>query len=79
MLDAVAAGVTPTDLRRLANTAVALGSLDLVGVGQAVLDRTVDYTKLSSLTDLLPGLFEPRCGADVAASWLEQTWEEIGE
>jgi len=33
-------------LRRLANTAVALGSLDLVGVGQAVVDRTVAYTKL---------------------------------
>ncbi len=46
VLDAVAAGVIPTALRRLANTAVALGSLDLVGVGQAVLDRTVDYTKL---------------------------------
>lgn len=39
-------GVTVPGLRRLANTAVALGSLDLVGVGQAVLDRTVDYTKL---------------------------------
>ncbi|OBH04255.1 acyl-CoA dehydrogenase [Mycobacterium sp. E2699] len=33
-------------LRRVANTAVALGSLDLVGVGQAVLERTVEYTKL---------------------------------
>ncbi|SPM27050.1 acyl-CoA dehydrogenase family protein [Mycobacterium terramassiliense] len=33
-------------LRRVANTAVAMGSLDLVGVGEAVLDRTVDYTKL---------------------------------
>jgi alkylation response protein AidB-like acyl-CoA dehydrogenase len=33
-------------MRRLANAAVALGSLDLVGVGQAVLDRTVEYTKL---------------------------------
>ncbi|MGO9383788.1 MAG: acyl-CoA dehydrogenase family protein [Mycobacterium sp.] len=33
-------------LHRLANTAVALGSLDLVGVGQAVVDRTVAYTKL---------------------------------
>jgi alkylation response protein AidB-like acyl-CoA dehydrogenase len=33
-------------LRRVANTAVALGALDLVGVGQAVLDRTVDYTTL---------------------------------
>ena len=44
--DAALAGVSPTALRRLANTAVALASLDLVGVGQAVLDRTVDYTKL---------------------------------
>lgn len=33
-------------LRRLANAAVALGSLDLVGVGQAVLERTVEYTTL---------------------------------
>jgi alkylation response protein AidB-like acyl-CoA dehydrogenase len=38
--------VAPLALRRVANTAVALGSLDLVGVGQAVLDRTVEYTKL---------------------------------
>ncbi|MGN6336269.1 acyl-CoA dehydrogenase family protein [Mycobacterium sp.] len=47
-VDAAAAldGVTAPALRRLANTAVALGSLDLVGVGEAVLDRTVDYTKL---------------------------------
>ncbi|OBG38879.1 acyl-CoA dehydrogenase family protein [Mycobacterium sp. E3198] len=33
-------------LRRVANIAVTLGSADLVGVGEAVLDRTVDYTKL---------------------------------
>jgi alkylation response protein AidB-like acyl-CoA dehydrogenase len=33
-------------LRRVANASVALGSLDLVGIGQAVLDRTVEYTKL---------------------------------
>jgi alkylation response protein AidB-like acyl-CoA dehydrogenase len=44
--DAALDGVTTPALRRLANTAVALGSLDLVGVGQAVLERTVDYTKL---------------------------------
>lgn len=43
---AVLDGATAPALRRLANTAVALGSLDLVGVGGAVLDRTVDYTKL---------------------------------
>ncbi|MGA7053528.1 MAG: acyl-CoA dehydrogenase family protein, partial [Mycobacterium sp.] len=39
-------GVAPPALRRIANAAVALGSLDLVGVGQAVLDRTVDYIKM---------------------------------
>ncbi len=39
-------GVAQSALRRVANTAVALGSLDLVGIGQAVVDRTVDYTKL---------------------------------
>jgi alkylation response protein AidB-like acyl-CoA dehydrogenase len=33
-------------LRRTANAAVALTSLDLVGVGEAVLDRTVAYTTL---------------------------------
>jgi alkylation response protein AidB-like acyl-CoA dehydrogenase len=40
------AGITEPALRRIANTAVALGSLDLVGIGQAVLDRTVEYTQL---------------------------------
>jgi len=40
------AGITEPALRGVANTAVALGSLDLVGIGQAVLDRTVEYTKL---------------------------------
>ncbi|OBG79462.1 acyl-CoA dehydrogenase family protein [Mycobacterium sp. E3305] len=44
--DALIGDVTEPALRRVANTAVALGSLDLVGVGQAVIDRTVDYTKL---------------------------------
>lgn len=44
--DAVLGEAAQSALRRVANTAVALGSLDLVGVGQAVLDRTVDYTKL---------------------------------
>lgn len=33
-------------LRRVANAAVALGSLDLVGAAQAVLERTVEYTSL---------------------------------
>ena len=44
--DATAGHHDGVALRRMANTAVALGSLDLVGVGQAVLERTVDYTKL---------------------------------
>jgi alkylation response protein AidB-like acyl-CoA dehydrogenase len=38
------AGLADQDLRRVANAAVALLSLDLVGVGEAVLQRTVDYT-----------------------------------
>jgi alkylation response protein AidB-like acyl-CoA dehydrogenase len=38
------AGLAEHDLRRVANAAVALLSLDLVGVGEAVLQRTVDYT-----------------------------------
>ncbi|BCZ24581.1 acyl-CoA dehydrogenase family protein [Mycobacterium senriense] len=45
-VDAALDGVTAPALRRLANIAAALGSLDLVGVGLAALDRTVDYTKL---------------------------------
>lgn len=44
--DALVGDVARSALRRVANTAVALGSLDLVGIGQAVVDRTVDYTKL---------------------------------
>lgn len=44
--DSEHAGLAGPQLRRVANTAVALGSLDLVGIGQAVVDRTVDYTKL---------------------------------
>lgn len=44
--DALLGSVDPPPLRRVANAAVALLSLDLVGVGQAVLDRTVEYTTL---------------------------------
>jgi alkylation response protein AidB-like acyl-CoA dehydrogenase len=43
---AVLGEVDDDALRRLANTAVALSSLDLVGVGEAALARTVDYVKL---------------------------------
>jgi alkylation response protein AidB-like acyl-CoA dehydrogenase len=38
-------GLPEVALRQVANTAVTLLSLDLVGVGEAVLQRTVDYTK----------------------------------
>ncbi len=38
--------VDPARLRRVANAIVALDCLDLVGVGEAVIDRTVDYTKV---------------------------------
>jgi alkylation response protein AidB-like acyl-CoA dehydrogenase len=38
------AGIADDELRRVANAGVALMSLDLVGVGEAVLQRTVDYT-----------------------------------
>jgi alkylation response protein AidB-like acyl-CoA dehydrogenase len=41
---AVLGDLDEQDLRRVANAAVALLSLDLVGVGEAVLQRTVDYT-----------------------------------
>ncbi len=44
--DALVGGASPADLRGVANTAVALNSLDLVGVGQAVVDRTVEYTTM---------------------------------
>ena len=37
-------GLATEDLRRVANTATALLSLDLAGVGEAVLERTVEYT-----------------------------------
>ena len=47
--DVVVDGVTSVDeqqLRRLTNAVVALHCLDLAGVGEAVIDRTVDYTKM---------------------------------
>jgi alkylation response protein AidB-like acyl-CoA dehydrogenase len=38
--------VDPAQRRRLANAVVALDCLDLVGVGEAVIDRTVEYTTM---------------------------------
>ena len=46
ILDGDDAGLRVDDLRRVANAAVALLCLDLVGVGEAVLARTVDYTTM---------------------------------
>ncbi|MET0700865.1 MAG: acyl-CoA dehydrogenase family protein [Mycobacterium sp.] len=39
-------GLGADELRRVANAGVALLSLDLVGVGEAVLERTVDYVNM---------------------------------
>jgi alkylation response protein AidB-like acyl-CoA dehydrogenase len=39
-------GLAEQDLRRVANAAVALQCLDLVGVAEEVIDRTVDYTTM---------------------------------
>ena len=44
--DVNAVAVDEEQLRRVANAIVALDCLDLVGVGEAVIDRTVDYTKM---------------------------------
>jgi alkylation response protein AidB-like acyl-CoA dehydrogenase len=47
--DAAIADSAPVDaeqLRRVANAVVVLDCLDLVGVGEAVIDRTVEYTKM---------------------------------
>ncbi len=41
-----AEGLGSQQLRRVANAAVVLGCLDLVGVAEAVLQRTVEYTKM---------------------------------
>jgi alkylation response protein AidB-like acyl-CoA dehydrogenase len=44
LVGADGAGLADNDLRRVANAGVALLSLDLVGVGEAVLQRTIDHT-----------------------------------
>lgn len=40
------AGLVPDDLRRVAHTLRVLACLELVGVTEAILDRTVDYTRM---------------------------------
>lgn len=47
--DSVLDDAVPADqerLRRMTNAVVALDCMDLVGVGEAVIDRTVEYTKM---------------------------------
>jgi alkylation response protein AidB-like acyl-CoA dehydrogenase len=46
LLGADSGGLREEDVRRVANAAVALHCLDLVGVAEAVVQRTVDYTKM---------------------------------
>lgn len=73
------------DLRRVANAAVALQCLDLVGVGEAVLQRTVDHTKVRQqfgrpiasfqaaqhlVSDMHIALAAARLAARSAAFWL---------
>ena len=60
-------GLSAQDLRRVANAAVALLCLDLVGVGEAVLQRTVDYTRCAnssagrSRRSRRPSIWSPTC------------------
>lgn len=79
------AGLSERELRRVANAATALLSLDLVGVGEAVLQRTVDYIKMREqfgrpiasfqaaqhlVADMHIALSAARLAAHSAAFWL---------
>ncbi|OBK22656.1 acyl-CoA dehydrogenase family protein [Mycobacterium asiaticum] len=79
------AGLAERDMRRVANAASALLCLDLVGVGEAVLQRTVDYTKMRGqfgrpiasfqavqhlVADMHIALSAARLAAHSAAFWL---------
>jgi alkylation response protein AidB-like acyl-CoA dehydrogenase len=74
-------------LRRVANALVALDCLDLVGVGEAVIDRTVDYTKMREqfgrpiasfqaaqhlIADMHIALAAARLAAQSAVFWIGQ-------
>jgi alkylation response protein AidB-like acyl-CoA dehydrogenase len=79
--------VSERDVRRVANAVVALHSLDLVGVGEAVVERTVDYTKMRQqfgrpiasfqaaqhlVADMHIALAAARLAAQSAAFWIGQ-------
>ena len=79
--------VDAEQLRRLANAIVALDCLDLVGVGEAVIDRTVEYTKMREqfgrpiasfqaaqhiVADMHIALSAARLAAQSAVFWLGQ-------
>ena len=81
------APVGDEQLRRVVNAVVALDSLDLVGVGEAVIDRTVDYTKMREqfgrpiasfqaaqhiVADMHIALSAARLAAQSAVFWLGQ-------
>jgi alkylation response protein AidB-like acyl-CoA dehydrogenase len=77
--------VDEEQLRRTANAIVALDCLDLVGIGEAVVDRTVDYTKMREqfgrpiasfqaaqhvVADMHIALAAARLAAQSAAFWI---------
>jgi alkylation response protein AidB-like acyl-CoA dehydrogenase len=77
--------VDESQLRRLANAIVALDCLDLVGIGEAVIDRTVEYTKMREqfgrpiasfqaaqhlVADMHIALAAARLAAQSAAFWI---------
>ena len=79
--------VDEQQLRRVANALVALDCLDLVGVGEAVIDRTVDYTKMREqfgrpiasfqaaqhlIADMHIALAAARLAAQSAVFWIGQ-------
>jgi alkylation response protein AidB-like acyl-CoA dehydrogenase len=88
--DVVVDEPTPVDdeqLRRVVNAIVALDCLDLVGVGEAVIDRTVDYTKVREqfgrpiasfqaaqhlVADMHIALSAARLGAQSAVFWISR-------
>ena len=87
-------GLPDDALHRLANTAVALLSLDLVGVGEAVLQRTVEYTKARKqfgrpiasfqaaqhlIADMHIALAAARLAGHSAAYWLDDDGDSTWE
>ncbi len=87
-------GLGEQELRRVANAAVALSCLDLVGVAEAVLQRTVDYTKMREqfgrpiasfqaaqhlVADMHIALAAARLAAQSAVFWIDRGHTAIRE